>query len=614
MLREGVRLRRPLSPHLAARLSGRRSISQALVATASAQSSHDRLIVEGAGGVLVPLNESTLDGRPDSSLALPVVVVARSTLGTINHTLLTLEALRARQIADCRRGDDRTGECRQSRWPSSSTDGWTSSASWRPVPLLQRDTLAQSGHVARSRRPARGSVADMTSPLADRDGHAVWHPYTQMLTRPAPLPIVRGEGVYLYTDDGRQLLDGTSSWWVNIHGHSHPRLNEALAAQARTLEHVVFANCTHEPAVELAERLIAVLPGGLTRVFYSDNGSTAVEVAMKLACQYWGNRGESRRRRSSRCTTPTTATPSARCRPARTRCSRGRSRRCCSTSCARTRRTAIAVPLGLTRAPVTSSASGESEPAALDTLGAVLAADGASIAAVLVEPMLQGAGGMIVWPAEFLAGVRRLCDRYGVLMIADEVLTGFGRTGRMFACEHAGVTPDIICLSKALTGGYLPLGATVATERGLRRVSQRRSHADVLSRPLVHGQSAGVRGRDREPAPLCGDRRARQGGGLWSGGSARDSSRSRRCRSSATSASSAASASSSWSRTARRKSAGGYLDQIGPRLTPAFLDRGLLLRPLGNVLYVMPPYVITEQETAWAVDADSGRPAASSRA
>src|SRR2546426_9013976 len=132
--------------------------------------------------------------------------------------------------------------------------------------------------------------------LVERDRAHVWHPYTQMKTAPAPLPIVRGEGVYLYTEDGRCLLDGISSWWVNIHGHSHPRLNAALAAQAAKLEHVMFAGCTHPPAVDLAERLLAVLPAGLTRVFYSDNGSTAVEVALKLACQYWGNRGEPTRR------------------------------------------------------------------------------------------------------------------------------------------------------------------------------------------------------------------------------------------------------------------------------------------------------------------------------
>ena len=132
--------------------------------------------------------------------------------------------------------------------------------------------------------------------LADRDRASVWHPYTQMLTAPAPLPIVRAKGVYLYTEDGRRILDGISSWWVNIHGHSHPKLNEALAAQARAMEHVVFAGCTHPPAVELAERLLAILPRGMARVFYSDNGSTAVEVALKLAIQYWRNRGEEQRR------------------------------------------------------------------------------------------------------------------------------------------------------------------------------------------------------------------------------------------------------------------------------------------------------------------------------
>src|SRR5262245_53890570 len=136
----------------------------------------------------------------------------------------------------------------------------------------------------------------MSSRLSDRDARSVWHPYTQMLTRPAPLPIVKGEGVYLYTEDGRRLLDGISSWWVNIHGHAHPRLNQALADQARALEHVVFANCTHRPAVDLAERLVSALPAGLTRVFYSDNGSTAVEVAVKLACQYWRNLGQPERR------------------------------------------------------------------------------------------------------------------------------------------------------------------------------------------------------------------------------------------------------------------------------------------------------------------------------
>ena len=293
--------------------------------------------------------------------------------------------------------------------------------------------------------------------LNDRDRAHVWHPYTQMLTQPPLLPIVRGEGVYLYTEDGRKILDGISSWWVNIHGHSHPKLNAALAAQAAEIEHVIFAGCTHRPAVELAERLVEVMPAGLERVFYSDNGSTAVEAAIKMAVQYWRNRGEAQRTglitlhhayhgdtvgamSASEDSVFTHAFA-----PLLFAVERVHSPYC------------YRCPLGLERATCRIECLGDLERR--------LEEQGQRVAAVLVEPMLQGAGGMIVWPAEFLAGVRRLCDRYGVLMIADEVLTGFGRTGRMFACEHAQVTPDILCLSKALTAGYLPLGVTAATEQ-----------------------------------------------------------------------------------------------------------------------------------------------------
>ena len=240
------------------------------------------------------------------------------------------------------------------------------------------------------------------SRLAARDGRVVWHPYTQMLTRPAPLPIARGEGVYLYTEDGRRLLDGFSSWWVNIHGHAHPRLNAALAAQAGQLEHVVFANCTHEPAVALAEGLLEVLPPGLSRVFYSDNGSTAVEVAMKLAVQYWRNRGEAQRHRfialHHAYHGDTVAAMSASEDSIFTRAfapllfdvSRAHAPYC------------YRCPLGLSRPTCGTACLGDVVPAAEGTLGAVLGQFGDSVAAVIVEPMLQAAGGMIVWPPEFL--------------------------------------------------------------------------------------------------------------------------------------------------------------------------------------------------------------------
>ena len=424
--------------------------------------------------------------------------------------------------------------------------------------------------------------------LSDRDRACLWHPYTQMLAAPPPLPIVRAEGVYLYTEDGRRILDGISSWWVNIHGHSHPKLNEALAAQARELEHVVFAGCTHRPAVELAERLLELLPAGLSRVFYSDNGSTAVEVALKMACQYWRNRGQPQRRTFvtlhhayhgdtvgamsasedslfTRAFSPMLFPVARAHAPYCYRC-----------------------PLGLDRASCRIDCLGDLERCLRD--------GGGAIAGVLVEPMLQGAGGMIVWPAEFLAGVRRLCDRYGTLLIADEVLTGFGRTGRMFACEHAAVQPDLICLSKALTAGYLPLGVTAATESIYEAFL-----SDDRGKTFFHGHSytanplacaVGLASLDlfRENAvldrvlalerqvraglePLCrlstvGDVRVIGGVGIVE----------------------------------LKSEAPDYLDHAGPRLAKAFLDRGVLLRPLGNILYFLPPYVITDAEAAWVLE------------
>lgn len=440
--------------------------------------------------------------------------------------------------------------------------------------------------------------------LIERDAAHLWHPYTQMLTRPAPIPIVRGEGVYLFTEDGRRLLDGTSSWWVNIHGHAHPVLNAALASQARELEHVIFANCTHRPGVELAERLVGVLPKGLTRIFYSDNGSTAVEVAMKMASQYWSNQGQTRRTfltlhhayhgdtvgAMSASELSVFTQPFA---PMLFDVARAHAPYC------------YRCPLGLERATCRIECLGSDvRPVALSleawagTLGAQLERLGGDVAAVLVEPMLQGAGGMIVWPAEFLAGVRRLCDQHGVLMIADEVLTGFGRTGRLFACEHANVTPDIICLSKAVTGGYLPLGVTAATDRIYETfLSEDRTRTffhghsftgnplacalAIASLDLIRDTRAvekvraleGWLRKGLEPLashPSVGDVRVLGGVGIVELVSDKAT-----------------------------KAAGGYLDDVGPRLTKAFLERGVLLRPLGNVVYAMPPYVIAEDETAW---------------
>ncbi len=437
------------------------------------------------------------------------------------------------------------------------------------------------------------SSAAQSSDWQQADRNYLWHPYTQMKTAPAPIPIARGEGIYLYTPEGKRILDGISSWWVNIHGHSHPYLNQALQQQAERLEHVMFAGCTHEPAAVLAERLVTKLPSGLRRIFYSDNGSTAVEVALKMALQYWSNQGQSHRRtfimldHAYHGDTVGAMSASAASiftdpfQPMLFSVARADAPYC------------YRCPVGLDRATCSIDC--------LASLRNIFATQGENVAAVLVEPMLQAAGGMIMWPKQFLKTIRDLCDEHGVLMIADEVLTGFGRTGKMFACEHAEISPDLICLSKAITGGYLPLGVTVATEKiyeaflsddrrktffhghsftanplscavaiaSLELMEQEKSLERVAAlEALFQSRKASLEG-----LPGVGEVR------ILGGVVALELVRSRQTR-----------------------EAGGYLDTMGPALTRAFLDRGLLLRPLGNVLYFMPPYVIRDDEAHWVLD------------
>jgi adenosylmethionine---8-amino-7-oxononanoate aminotransferase len=278
--------------------------------------------------------------------------------------------------------------------------------------------------------------------LAAADRSFLWHPFTQQRdwSEEEPVIVDRAEGTTLVDTEGRCYIDGVSSLWCNVHGHRHPAIDAAVRAQLDRVAHSTMLGLTHPPAIELARRLVDVAPPGLSRVFYSDSGSTAAEIALKMAFQYWQQRGETGRTRFL------------------------------ALSDAYHGDTIGSVSVGgidlfhsLYR-PLLFDAL-KAEPGDIEDMARLLIEHQGEVAAVIMEPLVQGAAGMLVHPPGYLRQVRELCDRHDVLLILDEVATGLGRTGRMFACEHEGVAPDLLCLAKGLTGGYLPLAATLATER-----------------------------------------------------------------------------------------------------------------------------------------------------
>src|SRR5665213_3269969 len=292
----------------------------------------------------------------------------------------------------------------------------------------------------------------------------IWLPYAQMKTATPPLPVVRAHGSRIQLADGRELIDGVASWWTACHGYNHPHIRQAAERQLGDMPHVMFGGLVHEQALTLARRLTALLPGDLTRVFFSDSGSVAVEVAMKMAVQYWINRGVKGRSQFVAFkggyhgdTTGAMAVS--------------------DTDDGMHALFAGLLPQNL----IAGLPDDEARAAALDALLAQRAGD---IAGIIVEPLVQGAGGMKFHDATVLKRLRALADKRGLLLILDEVFTGFGRTGTMFACEAAGVVPDIIVLSKALTGGTLPLAATVATNKVFEAF-----WSDDPAKALMHGPS-----------------------------------------------------------------------------------------------------------------------------
>ena len=396
----------------------------------------------------------------------------------------------------------------------------------------------------------------------------VWHPFTQHGLAPDATMVERGEGAWLETADGRRMLDAISSWWVVTHGHRHPAIVAAIKEQAERLDQVIFAGFTHEPAERLAEKLVGMAPRGLAHVFYSDSGSTAVEVALKMALGYWRNIGAPRSRivaLEHGYHGDTIGTMSAG---------------------ARGIFNAAYAPLLFDVARIPFPARGREQA----TLDAACRAE--PVAALIVEPLILGAGGMLIYAPSVLAEMRRICDTHGVLLIADEVMTGWGRTGTLFASEQAGIAPDILCLAKGITGGSLPLAATLATSaifeahRSTDRSKTFFHSSSYTANPIACAAAlANIGVWKEEPVAARIEGLAALQGKLLATLEAHPRLENARKLGTITAVD-------------LKVEDGGYLAEAGPKLAAFFLERGLLLRPLGNTIYTMPPYCVTERELA----------------
>lgn len=406
--------------------------------------------------------------------------------------------------------------------------------------------------------------------LVQRDAKVIWHPDTQMLSEPAPIPIVKGEGALLIDEQGQAYIDADASWWVNIIGHGHPLVAEKIAEQARRLEHCIFACLTHEPAVQLAEQLLELLPGSCTRIFYSDDGSTSVEVALKMAIQYWHNQGMPRLK--------ILALEGG---------YHGDTFGAMSVG-AKSVFTAPFEPYLFEVTYLPLPKPGMPFPLAEESLQ--------EYAAFIFEPLIQGAGGMRIYDAGALDDWLSICRQHHVLLIADEVMTGFYRTGKMFACEYLHQKPDIICLSKALTGGTLPLGVTACTEKIFKAfLSQDKRKAflhghsytanplacsaalaslDILRTEayqqrivqIIHHHQLFL---ERLQAYPC-FQHPRQIGTIAAFEVLDEAS---------------------------------YISPLRDELYLFYLRHGVLMRPLGNTIYLMPPYCITDAQLAQIYEA-----------
>lgn len=404
--------------------------------------------------------------------------------------------------------------------------------------------------------------------LAERDRELIWHPYTQMKNAGMPVPIVKGEGVYLIAEDGKRYIDAISSWWVNIHGHAHPYIAEKVAEQLRTLEHVIFAGFTHPAAVDLAERLLEILPPEQNKLFYSDNGSTAVEVALKMCFQYWSNQDIEKTKVLAFSNSYHGDTFGA---------------------MAVSARSAFTRPFDDLLFDVKFIDLPDKEN--IQRLKSYISSISHELSAFIFEPLVQGSGGMLMYEAEYLDQLIRHCKEEGVLTIADEVMTGFGRTGKLFASDHLSAKADLMCFSKGLTGGTMALGVTTCTDKIYEAFL-----SDDKLKTLFHGHSftanpvacaAALASLDilLEDKTISDIERIRLSHQQFAE-QIKKHPKVKDVRQTGTILA------IEWENPAGTS----YFNHLRDSLYHFFLEEGILLRPLGNIIYILPPYCISNEE------------------